>query len=221
MDDAVFFKLAELLGEHLLSDGGNGPLQVGKAHDLAAEELEEDQKLPAALQHAESTLDTLRRGEAGPAYGLLPRTFHQIFDTYFFVGSCHFVSRWLIPVQPDSGRAALPYQIMKTTPPQVISDYFTAVNERRLDDAAACFAPDARVHDESHDHVGAEAIRAWIDDTTHKYQPKAEVTGVEAAADEGAFIATATVSGTFPGSPIQLAYTFSIAEGKITRLSIQ
>lgn len=110
---------------------------------------------------------------------------------------------------------------MKTTPPQVLSNYFAAVNERRLDDAAACLAPAARVHDESHDHVGPEAVRAWISNTTHKYQPQAEVTHVEAAADAGSFIAKATVSGTFPGSPVQLAYTFSVAEGKITRLSIQ
>ncbi len=110
---------------------------------------------------------------------------------------------------------------MKTTSPQVLSDYFTAVNERRLNDATSCFAPDALVHDESHDHAGAEAIHAWIENTTRKYQPQAEVTHVDTAAEGGAFIATATVSGTFPGSPAQLHYTFSIAEGKITRLSIQ
>ncbi|MBN8420588.1 MAG: nuclear transport factor 2 family protein [Verrucomicrobia bacterium] len=110
---------------------------------------------------------------------------------------------------------------MNTTPPQVLSAYFAAVNERRLDDAAACFAPDARVHDENHDHVGTDAIRQWIEETTHKYQPKAEVTHVAATADAGAFIATATVSGTFPGSPVQLGYTFTVAGEKITHLSIQ
>ncbi len=110
---------------------------------------------------------------------------------------------------------------MKTTPPQVLSDYFEHVNNGRTNDAAACFAPDARVHDESHDHVGAEAIRTWIEDTTSKYQPQAEVTRVEAAEDDGAFIATATVSGAFPGSPVQLAYTFAVANDRISRLSIQ
>ena len=110
---------------------------------------------------------------------------------------------------------------MKTTPPQVLSDYFAAVNEGRMDDAAACFASEARVHDESHDYVGPEAIRAWIEDTTLKYQPKTEVTRMEAATDEGAFTATATVSGTFPGSPVQLDYTFAVTDEKITLLSIQ
>ncbi len=108
---------------------------------------------------------------------------------------------------------------MKIAPPQALSDYFAAVNDGRLDEAAACFASDALVHDENHDHAGVEAIRAWIEDTTRQYQPKAEVTRIEAVDDT--FIATATVSGTFPGSPVELAYTFTVREEKIVRLSIQ
>ncbi len=69
MHDAVFLKLAELLGQHLLGDSGDRPLQIGKAPHLPAKELEEDQKLPAALQHAERLLHAFGRGGAGPARG--------------------------------------------------------------------------------------------------------------------------------------------------------
>lgn len=108
---------------------------------------------------------------------------------------------------------------MKNTLPQAISDYFAAVNDERVQDAAACFAPDALVHDENHDHAGSAAILSWIENTTRDYQPKAEVIRIEAAG--GTFVVTATVSGTFPGSPVELAYSFTVSDGKIARLSIQ
>lgn len=68
LDDAVVLELAELLGEHLLGDGGDGAFQIGEAADAAAEELEEDEELPAAFEHAEGLLDALGGGEAGPGF---------------------------------------------------------------------------------------------------------------------------------------------------------
>lgn len=109
--------------------------------------------------------------------------------------------------------------IMKTLTPQVLSDYFSATNDGRINDTANCFAEDALVHDENQDRQGLDAIRAWIENTTREYQPKTEVASIEAVGDT--FVAVATVSGTFPGSPIQLNYTFTVQNGKITRLSIQ
>jgi hypothetical protein len=108
---------------------------------------------------------------------------------------------------------------MKTSPPQVLSDYFSAANDGRIDDAAACFASDALVHDENHDRQGIEAIRVWIEETTQKYRPQVEIDHIESV--EGGFVTTGTVSGTFPGSPIALNYTFSIRDGKISQLTIQ
>jgi hypothetical protein len=107
---------------------------------------------------------------------------------------------------------------MNIPPPQVIQDYFAAANAGRIDEASACFAPDALVHDENNDHQSSAAIRAWIEDTTLKYQPQVEVHGIEAA-DNG-YAATGTVSGNFPGSPIPLHYTFTVCDGKISHLSI-
>lgn len=87
VDDAVLFELAELLGQHFLGDGRDGPFQFGKPSDLAAEELEEDQKLPAAFEHAKSLVHSFGRRDGGPGRGFILGR-----GTYFFVGSCHFVS---------------------------------------------------------------------------------------------------------------------------------
>jgi len=62
---------------------------------------------------------------------------------------------------------------MKT--PEIITRYFAAANRFDAASAAECFTSDARVHDEGHDHVGQDAVRAWIAATSKKYQPKSEV----------------------------------------------
>lgn len=109
---------------------------------------------------------------------------------------------------------------MKTdTPPQALSDYFAATNDGRVDDAAACFTPDALVHDENHDHTGTEEIRAWIDNATRNYSPTVEVNDIQVV--DGAYVATGLVSGTFPGSPVTLSFAFTLRDGKISHLAIQ
>lgn len=106
-----------------------------------------------------------------------------------------------------------------TTLPPIILDYFAAANDGRIDDAAACFAENAHVHDENHDHVGHAAIREWVADTTQNYQPKTEL--LRTAETNGSFVATARVSGNFPGSPAELDFCFTLADEKIATLSIQ
>ncbi|MES2470378.1 MAG: nuclear transport factor 2 family protein [Verrucomicrobiota bacterium] len=107
---------------------------------------------------------------------------------------------------------------MKNPPPQLLLDFFAAANAGRINDAAACFGPDALVHDENNDHQGSVAIRAWIEDTTLKYRPSVEVHEIEAA-DDG-FAATGIVSGNFPGSPVPLHYSFTVRAAKIIHLTI-
>ena len=46
-DNAVALQLPELLNQHLLRDRGDGPLKIGEAKYLAAEQMEENHKLPA------------------------------------------------------------------------------------------------------------------------------------------------------------------------------
>lgn len=62
LDDSIGFQLAKLLREHLLRDRRNRAFQVGESQDPAAEEMKQDQQLPAAFEKTEGLLDTLRSG---------------------------------------------------------------------------------------------------------------------------------------------------------------
>ena len=77
----------------------------------------------------------------------------------------------------------------------------------------------ALVHDENRDHQGAEAIRQWIADSTREFQPKNEVLSVKGEADVHTVISK--ISGSFPGSPIELRFRYVVTHGKISHLAIQ
>lgn len=106
-----------------------------------------------------------------------------------------------------------------TSLPPIIAEYFAAANDGRIDDATSCFAENSRVYDEDQNHIGHDSIRAWVAETTQKYQPKTEL--LRAIETSDTFVATAKVSGNFPGSPADLNYSFTLANQKISTLSIQ
>jgi ketosteroid isomerase-like protein len=96
--------------------------------------------------------------------------------------------------------------------PQPLADYFEAANAHKTDAVVAAFAEDALVTDENREHRGA-AIQEWSDEVNEKYKPHAEVTTVAEIGDKT--IVTADVSGSFPGSPVQLRYNFTLKGDKI------
>jgi ketosteroid isomerase-like protein len=102
--------------------------------------------------------------------------------------------------------------------PTPISNYFKATNAQDVDAMLSAFSDDASVRDEGRDMIGRAAIREWIDDTTRKYRVTLTPIGVHQADEKT--IVTAQVSGTFPGSPIELRYRFTITGEKIARLEI-
>jgi ketosteroid isomerase-like protein len=99
-----------------------------------------------------------------------------------------------------------------------MSDYFAAANAHDADHVAACFAEDAVVRDEGRDIHGRNGVRAWAEDTSRKYQHRADVMSVEKTADR--IVVTARVAGNFPGSPIDLRYRFKLAGRLIAGLEI-
>ena len=102
--------------------------------------------------------------------------------------------------------------------PAPIASFFQAHNSGRTDNFLALFTADAVVADEGHEYRG-DAIKAWIDDAISKYHPlHGEVTGLVPSGSQT--VAATQVSGTFPGSPIQLHYRFTLRDGKIAALSI-
>lgn len=106
---------------------------------------------------------------------------------------------------------------MDLQPP--ISTYFERANAHDAAGLAALFAEDARVFDERQDHRGRPAIQAWAEQTFRDYQMIQ--TPREAREEGGAVVVTKAVSGTFPGSPIELRSRFVVEDGLIRELQIR
>ncbi|MGV8887570.1 MAG: nuclear transport factor 2 family protein [Pseudomonas sp.] len=100
-----------------------------------------------------------------------------------------------------------------------IADYIAAANARDTSRVASFFAEDANVFDEGQHQVGTQAIAQWMQDTAQRYQPRVEVLDVQLRT--GKVLVHNLISGTFPGSPLELRYMFRLNEqGKIARLDI-
>jgi len=100
-----------------------------------------------------------------------------------------------------------------------IAGYIAAANARDSSAVTRFFAEDANVFDEGLHRVGAQAIAQWMEDTAQRLQPRVEVLNVQQRT--GKVLVQNLISGTFPGSPLELRYTFRLDEqGKISRLDI-
>ncbi len=75
------------------------------------------------------------------------------------------------------------------------------------------------VHDEGRTYRTPTAIAAWIEEATKKYRPVVEPLRCEFRGDQHCI--GARVSGDFPGSPAELDFEFTVADGKITPLEIK
>ena len=102
--------------------------------------------------------------------------------------------------------------------PAIITELVNAQNSHDSAAYADCFTTDATVFDEGHDHQGKEEIKAWIEDSSAKYQAVMEP--MEYSESDDKAVLTAKVSGTFPGSPIVLKYNMEIVQGLVRSLKI-
>lgn len=101
--------------------------------------------------------------------------------------------------------------------PQPIAAYFSA-DAGNGTAVADCFTADAIVIDERQTYEGRAAIAHWRAEAVAKYQYTSEPIAIEQAGDRA--IVTAHLVGNFPGSPIDLRYAFTLADGAIVRLEI-
>jgi hypothetical protein len=83
---------------------------------------------------------------------------------------------------------------------------------------AQCFAEQATVKDEGRTHSGRAAIKAWKTDASAKYSYTSEPISVEH--NGGDCVVTSRLTGNFPGSPLNLRFTFRLEGGKIVYLQI-
>jgi hypothetical protein len=107
---------------------------------------------------------------------------------------------------------------MSTNLPKPLAAYFAAVNTQDIDAMLAPFREGATVKDEGQERRGLAAVREWIEETTREYGITIVVTNVAETA--GNTTVTGLVSGNFPGSPVELRYTFTLDGEKIARLEI-
>lgn len=106
---------------------------------------------------------------------------------------------------------------MQNLPP-ILTAYFEAANAQDVDAFVACFTPDAKVKDEGSIHHGHGNITIWNRSVNEKYNCTHAVkswTETKGGAD-----VTAQISGTFPGSPLNLTFRFTLVGGKINALEI-
>jgi ketosteroid isomerase-like protein len=102
--------------------------------------------------------------------------------------------------------------------PDVVKDYFDA---DRCNDANALsntFSLDAIVEDEGARRQGVIEIRKWWLAAKKGADYTAEP--LETTIDGNLVSVRAEVSGEFPGSPVTLAYAFTINDDKIVRLEM-
>lgn len=116
-----------------------------------------------------------------------------------------------------SSRKTSKLHLMHPALPPVISAFFEAHNTGLTAGCMEIFTGDALVRDEAQEYRGP-SIKEWLDGAVAKYQPIAEVTDLSEAGEQT--IATAQVSGNFPGSPTQLRYHFTLKDGRIAELAI-
>ena len=103
--------------------------------------------------------------------------------------------------------------------PQPAATYFDAVDAKDLEMLALCFADEAVVHDEGGTYRGLDAIKSWSAETQRKY--KYTVEALDASVTGQTVRVRAKVTGSFPGSPIELDYLFTLANEKIISLKIE
>ncbi|MFC4017742.1 nuclear transport factor 2 family protein [Micromonospora sp. GCM10011542] len=104
--------------------------------------------------------------------------------------------------------------------PPVIDRYFRAVNDNDLDAFVACFAENASVADEERLYEGRAPIRSWRERTMAAYAYTAEPVRVTPQAGDS-YQVVARVSGSFPGSPVELRYRFTLRDDLIGALDIR
>lgn len=102
--------------------------------------------------------------------------------------------------------------------PEAVTAYFEADNRHDPAAAKACFAEDAIVVDESRTRSGLAAIEQWISETAEKYQHTIEP--LKSEQHDNKLVVTSRLTGTFPGSPIEVNFSFELLDGRIVKLEI-
>jgi hypothetical protein len=102
--------------------------------------------------------------------------------------------------------------------PQPIATFYHASDVYDDDLLASCFAADAVLADEEMEYHGPEAVSRHILEANRDAKVMTEITGC--VEKKGETVVTATLSGSFEGSPVLLDFHFSLEKGRIKTLNI-
>jgi hypothetical protein len=120
----------------------------------------------------------------------------------------------LVTLQPTEKE-----NVMLLNLPAAVTTYLAAEKAKNPEMLTFCFADDALVHDEGRDHRGIDAIKAWKKAADAKYTYVLEP--LSASVTEAGVKVRARLTGNFPGSPVELDHTFTLANDKIISLEIR
>jgi hypothetical protein len=101
--------------------------------------------------------------------------------------------------------------------PGPVAAYFAADTEGG-EAVARCFTDAAVVKDEGRTYRGWAAIRRWKEDASARYQYMCEPSACERR--DGTVVVTSRLTGTFPGSPVNLRFFFVLEGHAIASLAI-
>ena len=101
--------------------------------------------------------------------------------------------------------------------PKSIAAYFAAETSDG-EAVARCFTENAAVKDEGHTYSGLAAIKRWKAETSRKYTYTSEPIASEER--DGKTVVTNRLTGTFPGSPVELRFFFKLDGDRIASLEI-
>ena len=101
--------------------------------------------------------------------------------------------------------------------PKPIAAYFAA-DKAGAEAVTQCFTENAVVKDEGQTYRGRAAIKQWKADVSAKYQYTSEP--LACAQKEGKVVVISRLTGSFPGSPVNLRFCFGLEGDKIASLEI-
>ena len=100
--------------------------------------------------------------------------------------------------------------------PGPIAAYFAADREG-AEAVSRCFTENAVVKDEGRTNRGRTAIRQWKEEVSTKYQYTCEPFACE---ERDGTVVTSRLTGTFPGSPVNLRFVFVLEGDQIASLEV-
>jgi ketosteroid isomerase-like protein len=107
---------------------------------------------------------------------------------------------------------------MTVSVPAPLDAYIEATNNRDAEMLVGLFGEDAVVRDEGQEYRGLEGVHAWRAKSQQSYTYTVEPKSV--VERDGLTVLTATVEGSFPGSPVDLDFDFTLRDGRIVGLAI-